>query len=140
MIGETMNKPYLMPPWVLLVGDALVLLAVTLAGFGNHNSSLAGGRWLTTFLPLVIAWGLVAPWLGNYSIRFWHQPFQAWRALLAMVLAAPIAAFLRAVLLTSTVVPIFVVALGGVAALSMTAWRVFWALLALREFAWTKPR
>ena len=135
-----MSKRFLMPSWVLLAGDALVLLAVTLAGFGNHNSSLAGGRWLTTFLPLVIAWGLVAPWLGNYSLRFLQQPTQAWRALLAMVLAAPIAAFLRAVLLNSMVIPIFVVALGGVAALSMAAWRVVWALLAGRDFAWTKPR
>ncbi len=135
-----MSRQYFMPPWVLLAGDGLVLLAVTLAGFGNHNSSLAGGRWLTTFLPLVIAWGLVAPWLGNYQPRFWQQPLHAWRALLAMVLAAPLAGFLRALILGGTVIPIFVVALGGVAALSMTAWRVIWALLAGRDFSWTKAR
>lgn len=133
-----MNKQQIMPPWALLVGDALVLLAVTLAGFGSHNSSLAGGRWLTTFIPLVIAWGVIAPWLGNYQPRLWRQPWQAWRALLAMVLAAPLAGFLRAVWLGGTVIPIFIVALGGVAALSMTVWRVIWAFLAEREFAWTK--
>ncbi len=133
-----MNKQHLMPPWILLAGDGLVLLAVTLAGFENHSSSLSGGRWLTSFLPLVIAWGLVAPWLGNYQQRIWQQPLQAWRVLLAMVLAAPLAGFLRAVLLNGTVIPIFVVALGGVSALSITAWRVIWALLAGREFEWTK--
>lgn len=135
-----MDKPHFMPPWALLAGDMLVLLAVTLAGFENHSSSLAGGRWLTSFLPLVIAWGLVAPWLGNYQPKIWKQPYQAWRALLAMVLAAPLAGFLRALLLSGTVIPIFVMALGGVAALSMTAWRVIWALFAGREFEWTKPR
>jgi hypothetical protein len=135
-----MERQHFMPPWILLTGDGLVLLAVTLAGFENHSSSLAGGRWLTTFIPLLIAWGLIAPWLGNYQPRTWQQPIQAWRALLAMVLAAPLVGFLRAVLLNGTVIPIFVVALGGVAALSMTAWRVVWALLARREFEWTKPR
>jgi len=134
-----MDKQHLMPPWVLLAGDGLVLLAVTLAGFENHSSSLGGGRWLTSYVPLIIAWSLVAPWLGNYQPRIWQQPWQAWRALLAMVLAAPLAGFLRAVLLNGTVIPIFVVALGGVSALSITTWRVIWALLAGREFAWTKP-
>ena len=129
-----------LPPWILLAGDALVLLAVTLAGFSNHSSSLDGGRWLTTFVPLCIAWGLVAPWLGNYRPTVWTQPLQAWRALLAIVLAAPLAAFLRAVLLNGTVIPIFVVALGGVAAISMAAWRLVWAFAAARGWAWTKPR
>ena len=133
-----MNKQHLMPPWALLAGDGLVLLAVTLVGFERHSSDLAGGRWLTSFFPLLIAWGLVAPWLGNYEPCNWQQPYQAWRALLAMVLAAPLAGFLRAVLLNGTVIPIFVVALGGVAALTMTAWRVIWAWLAGRGLAWTK--
>ncbi len=129
-----------LPPWALMAGDALVLLLVTLAGFGNHNASLEGGRWLTTFVPLCIAWGLVSPWLGNFRPAIWQVPLQAWRALLAMVLAAPLAAFLRAVLLNGVVIPIFVVALGGVAALSLMLWRVVWAFLAGRGFAWTKLR
>lgn len=133
-----MQKQIVLPPWALMIGDGLVLLAVTLAGFGNHNSSLGSGRWLATFVPLVVAWALVAPWLGNYQAHTWRVAAQAWRALLAMVLAAPLAAFLRAVTLNSTVIPVFVVALGGVAALSMTAWRVIWALLARRELPWTK--
>ena len=127
-------------PWVLPAVDALVLLAVTLAGFANHNSNPEGGRWLTTFLPLCAGWALVAPWLGNYEPKFWRDPAQAWRALFAMVLAAPFAAFLWAVLLNGTVIPIFVVALGGVSALSITAWRVIWALWVQRGFAWTKLR
>jgi hypothetical protein len=133
------QNPDPLPPWALLAGDALVLLLVTLVGFGTHNSNLDGGRWLTTFVPLCTAWGLVAPWLGNYQPPYWRVPWQAWRALLAMVLAAPLAAFLRAVLLNGVVIPIFVVALGGVAALSLALWRVVWAFLARRGFAWTNP-
>ncbi len=129
-----------LPPWALLMGDALVLLAVTLAGFGSHNSSLEGGRWLTTFVPLCIAWGLVSPWLGNYRPAVWTAPLQVWRALLAMVLAAPLAAFLRATLMNGAIIPIFVVALGGVSALSLMVWRVVWAFLSRRGLAWTKPR
>jgi len=140
MKGEMKQTAVLLPPWALLAGDAWVLLLVTLAGFGNHNASLDGGRWLTTFVPLCMAWGLVAPWLGNFQPGVWQQPRQAWRATLAMVLAAPLAAFLRAVLLNGAVIPIFVVALGGVAALSLTLWRVVWAFLAVRGFSWTKPR
>jgi hypothetical protein len=127
-------------PWVLPVGDGLVLLGVTLAGFANHNSSLADARWLATFLPLCLGWALVAPWLGNYEPGVTIEPRQAWRALLAMVLASPFAAFVRAALLNGTVIPIFVVALGGVSALALAAWRLAWALLAQRGFAWTKLR
>jgi hypothetical protein len=134
------EKRISLPPWALLLGDGLVLLIVTAAGFANHNSSLADGRWLTTFVPLLIAWGLISPWLGNYRPETWRSPAQAWRALLAMVLAAPLAGFLRAVLLSGVVIPTFVVALGGVAALSLAAWRVIWAFIAARELAWTKPR
>ncbi len=130
----------LLPPWALRLGDAVVLLAVTFAGFASHDEGLAGGRWLTTYVPLLIAWGLVAPWLGNYRPEVWRRPAQAWRALLAMVLAAPLVGFLRAVLLGGVVIPIFVVALGGISALALTAWRLVWAWLALRELAWTKPR
>ena len=134
------QTPIPLPPWALLAGDVLVFLAVTLAGFANHNSSLEGGRWLTTFVPLCLAWGLVAPWLGNYTPQAWQTPAQAWRALLAMVLAAPLAAFFRALLLNGVIMPLFVVALGGMAALSMAAWRVIWALLSARGWVWTKPR
>jgi hypothetical protein len=133
-----MKTGFILPPWALLAGDALVLLLVTFAGFGTHNESLAGTRWLATFIPLALAWAGVAPWLGNYRPAVWRNPWGAWRALAAMVLAAPMAAFLRAVALNTTVIPIFVVALGGVAALSIAAWRVAWALLASRGWVWTK--
>jgi len=118
----------------------MILLVVTLVGFASHQASLANGAWLTTYVPLLIAWGLVAPWLGNYQPAVWRRPAQAWRALLAMVLAAPLMGFLRAALLNGVVIPIFVVALGGISALALTAWRLVWAWLALRELAWTKPR
>lgn len=119
-------------PWGLLAGDGLVLLLVTFAGFGSHNLSLEGTRWLTTFAPLAAAWALVAPWLGNYRPAVWKNPLQAWRVILAVVLAAPLAGFLRALLLNVTVIPIFVIALGGVAALAMAAWRVIHALVSAR--------
>ena len=44
----------------LIAGDALALLIVTWIGFGTHGESIASPRWLTTFLPLCIGWGLAA--------------------------------------------------------------------------------
>jgi hypothetical protein len=48
---------------------------------------------------------------------------------LAMLLAAPLTGLLRAVMLNSVVIPLFVLILGGSAALDMLVWRSLWWLL-----------
>lgn len=115
------------PPWTLLLGDALAILIVTLIGFAMHQLQLNNPRWLTTFLPLSIAWALLAPWLGCYRSEIFLDPLHFWRAGLAMILAAPMAAFLRGLWLNAPVLPVFVLALGGSAALGMSLWRLLWA-------------
>ena len=49
------------------VGDALVLLGVSLAGFATHQSNPAGGRLLAMVIPLLAAWGLTAFLGGLYQ-------------------------------------------------------------------------
>lgn len=117
---------------MLILGDAAVLGGVTLIGFARHQTFEAGVvRMLMTFLPWVIAWLLVAPHLGVFDEGKTSQWWQLWRPFWAMILASPLAAFLRALWLGGLVRPIFVVVLGGVAALTLTVWRGgYWLVVA----------
>ncbi|MEJ2600882.1 MAG: DUF3054 domain-containing protein [Anaerolineales bacterium] len=120
--------------WILVAGDVLVLLLVTIFGFATHGElGTAGLRMLTTFVPLVVAWGLVAPHLGVFDLEKSSQPAQLWRPFWAMVLAGPWAAWLRGVMLNEPILPIFVVVLGGICALALLLWRtLYWAFYARR--------
>jgi hypothetical protein len=115
----------------LVIGDAITLAVVTLYGFAAHATlGTAGARMLTTYLPLLVAWFLIAPHLGVYNLSWAGEFRQLWRPFWAMVLAAPFAAWLRAVLLGTAVLPIFVVVLGGVSALALLGWRfLYWVVL-----------
>lgn len=130
-----MNKPKKISALgILIAGDVLVLLAVTIFGFATHGElGSAGLRMLTTFVPLVVAWGLVAPHLGAFDLEKSSQAGQLWRPFWAMVLAGPWAAWMRGALLNAPILPIFVVVLGGICALALLAWRfLYWALYARR--------
>lgn len=119
---------------LLLAGDALVLGLVTLFGFASHGTlGSAGQRMLTTFVPLVLAWILVAPHLRAFERERLADWRQLWRPFWAMVLAAPLAAFLRGAMLNSPILPIFVVVLGGVSAIALLAWRaIVWVVQSRR--------
>ena len=113
--------------WTLIVGDLIALAVITLIGFASHgetNLSFAP-RMLTTFIPLVVSWFLIAPWLGLFNTQITPDPKQLWRPLLAMLLAAPMTAILRATMLKAVALPLFTLILGGSAALGMLVWRVF---------------
>jgi hypothetical protein len=86
-----------LPILLLLLGDALAILVVTLIGFTTHGLSTATPRWLTTFIPLLISWFLLAPWFGVFLAANYCRPLQTWRAALAIAFAAPLAALLRSV-------------------------------------------
>lgn len=119
---------------ILVAGDILVLLLVTIFGFATHGElGSAGLRMLTTFVPLVVAWVLVAPHLGVFDLEKSSQAGQLWRPFWAMVLAGPLAAWLRGTLLNTPIVPIFVVVLGGICAIALFLWRLlYWAVYAHR--------
>lgn len=119
---------------ILVAGDILVLLLVTIFGFATHGElGSAGLRMLTTFVPLVVAWALVAPHLGVFDLEKSSQAGQLWRPFWAMVLAGPLAAWLRGTLLNAPIVPIFVVVLGGICAIALFLWRLlYWAVYARR--------
>jgi hypothetical protein len=112
----------------LLAGDTLIFAIVTIAGFAQHNElESAGLRMLTTFLPLVAAWLLLAPFSGVFAADRAADPRQLWRPFYTMLLAAPLAAWIRGAWLNQPVVPIFVLVLGGISALALLAWRtLYW--------------
>jgi ABC-type xylose transport system permease subunit len=82
---------------------------------------------LTTFIPLIVGWGVIAPFLGVYDLARVADWRQLWRPFWAMVLAGPMVGWLRGVWLGQVILPIFVVVLGGISALAILAWRaIFW--------------
>jgi hypothetical protein len=120
---------------ILALGDAATLGAVTLAGFARHNTLETGGwRILATFLPLVLAWLLIAPFLGAYDLKRAADWRQLWRPAWAMALGGPLAAWLRALALgNAPIIPVFVGVLSGVGALAVLAWRALYKLLVVRK-------
>jgi hypothetical protein len=119
---------------ILMAGDLIVLVLVTAVGFANHGTLVsAGERILATFVPLVAAWFMVAPFLGAYDVNRARDLRQLWRPFWAMVLAGPMAALLRGFWLNSPILPIFVVVLGGISALSILGWRLIYALFTARK-------
>ena len=114
--------------FILICGDVLVFGLVTLFGFSSHQTvGTAGSRMLTTFIPLLLGWGLIAPFLGVYDPAKAADWRQLWRPFWAMVLAGPMVGWLRGVWLDQVILPVFVIVLGGVSALAIFAWRfAFW--------------
>jgi len=116
--------------FILLAGDVVVLILVTAFGFASHGTlGTAGSRILATFIPLFIAWLLVAPHLGVFDHSNAVDWRQLWRPFWAMVLAGPMAAFLRGAWLNAPILPLFVVILGGFSALGLLAWRGLYYLV-----------
>ncbi len=120
---------------LLILGDLLAIAVVTFLGFATHNEANVGflPRMAATFFPLAAAWFLAAPWLGLFDGRITDNPRQLWRPVLAMVLAGPLAAVLRAFWLGGVIIPVFVVVLSGTSGLGMLAWRGLWLLLTRRR-------
>ena len=119
---------------LLVTGDAVVLALVTLYGFASHDLlGSAGWRLLSTFGPLLLSWFLVSPHLRVFDLQRVAQPRQLWRPFWAMVLAGPLAAFLRGLILDAPIIPLFVIVLGGISALALLAWRALFLVILLRQ-------
>ena len=112
----------------LLVGDIAALALVTVVGFATHGElATATLRMLTTFIPLSVAWLLVGPHLGVLTLERATDIRQVWRPFWAMILAAPLAAWLRGLWLNAPILPVFVAVLAGTSAVALLVWRVLFA-------------
>lgn len=120
----------------LIAGDLIVLALVTVIGFASHDELGAGvPRYLATFVPLLIAWLLVAPFLGAYDSNKVTEVRQLWRPFWAMILAGPMMGLLRALLLGTVVIPAFVIVVGGISALALLVWRFVYSIISQRTAA-----
>lgn len=116
----------------LVIGDILAILVVSLAGFITHYGEISGWRWITTFIPVLVGWLVIAPWLGVYRLELAGRSSQVWRAALAAFLSAPLAAWLRGAWLNSAILPVFVLVLGLTDAFGLMIWRLIGSRLVRR--------
>ena len=116
---------------IIILGDTLAILIVTMIGFATHGELGASfiGRMSAAFFPLTVAWFLLAPFFGLFQPEIIASPKQLWRPALAMLFAAPLAAVLRGFLLNAPIIPIFAVVLASTSAFGMLVWRGMYFLL-----------
>jgi hypothetical protein len=133
---------------ILILGDVLALLIVTLIGFATHGEMGLSflPRLAATFIPLVIVWFLLAPWFGLFDIEINSTPtlpppffFGKWgrchgvtegvKVGVAMLFAGPLAAILRGLILNTPVILVFAVVLSVASALGIVVWRAIYFLI-----------
>lgn len=114
----------------LIIGDILAIALVTFIGFATHGETDLSflPRMIATFIPLTLAWFLLAPRLGLFQAEVTSSARGLWRVALAMLFVAPFAAVLRSLIIDSLVVPIFAVVLSLTSAFGMAAWRGIYIL------------
>ena len=108
-----------------VVGDVAVLLALTVVGFATHRTLGAFGRMTVTIVTALAAWAAVAPFLGLYTREVIKDPNAIWRVAWAWILAAPLATFLRGLILGLDVPPVFVVVVILTNGFALVAWRLY---------------
>jgi len=126
---------------LLIVGDLVVMMLVTIAGFATHGelASPPVKRILAVLLPMIVAWLVILPFSRVYDLEFASQVRHLWRPFLAMVFCTPFALWLRAAWLNTAVIPIFVFVMMGVNSLAMLAWRAIFVLMGRKWTSlWTK--
>ena len=126
-------------PWrliaLLALGDACTLIGFAAIGRTSHGATgdlAALGAALQTAMPFVIAWFVVAPFVGMYHPVV-PRPAAAARATLIAVLGAvPLGLLIRAIMLQRMIPLSFaLVSLATIAAM-LVCWRVSVALVAAR--------
>lgn len=119
---------------ILIAGDIVTFGLVTIFGFASHGTAgTAGVRMLTTFVPLLLSWFLVAPFLKVYDPESAANWREVWRPFWSMVISGPMAAWLRGMILGTPILPIFVIILVGVSAISILLWRCLFIIIFARE-------
>lgn len=121
-----MNKKY-----ILIAGDFLAIVVVTIIGFATHGETGLSflPRMLAAFVPLTLAWFLIAPWFGLFQPGITSNLRQLWRPVFAMLFAGPFAVVLRGLILNAPIIPIFAVVLAATSAFGMLVWRGIYLLL-----------
>jgi flagellar biosynthesis protein FliQ len=133
-VSASLWRKFLMKTPELVFGDILALLVTTLLGFITHGEVDLSflPHFLALFVPLVIAWFLLAPWFGLFQQEISSSPRRFWRTVFAMAFVAPFAAVMRGLVLNTAILPIFVVVLAATSTIGMLLWRGLYFLLKIR--------
>jgi len=116
----------------VIIGDAVVLVVMTIIGFASHGTLDAVGRLVLTLAGALVAWGLVAPWFGLFEERIIHDHRAGWRVAWAWALAGPAAAYMRDGILNRPIPVVFVTVTIVTNGLALVVWRY--------AFAWRLAR
>ena len=108
----------------LIIGVFTAFFIITLIGFFNHQSSLSIGRFLVTFIPICAAWLFTAPWFGLFEKDQISNTSVWWRVVWAVILSTPLALFVRALLLNSSVQVTFVLVMISTSIVAILIWRL----------------
>ncbi len=112
----------------LIVGDVILLVILTLFGFAFHHELTNSAHILATFVPLLVAWLWLAPWFGLFNEATFRSPKRIWwRTAWAWTAVAPLGALLRAIWLSSVVLPIFALVVLGLHMAAYVLWRTAYA-------------
>lgn len=111
---------------LLILGDFLAFLVVTIIGFASHNSQLNLMRILAIWLPLCFAWYLTAPLLGLWKpvqpslLKNW------WKIIWATILSVPLAVVIRGFILNTPTIGTFVLVMIATSVAGLFVWRLIW--------------
>lgn len=108
----------------LWIGDAVVLILVTAAGFFTHGTQAHVGRMALTATLTVGTWFLAAWPLNLMRFPQARQGFWWLRLVWAAALATPLALTLRAWILMQPLAPLFAPAAFAFNALGVFLWRL----------------
>ncbi len=116
---------------VLILGDILALLIVTLIGFTTHGEANTAflPRMAAAYFPLLMGWFLIAPWFGLFQDEIIRNSRLLWRPALAMIFTGPLAVVLRGLILNAPIIPIFGVVLSVTSAFGLVIWRTLFLLI-----------
>jgi len=113
-----------------LIGDVVVLVLMTVAGFATHLTLSDFARMMVTGVTALTAWAAVAWFMGVYRIAVIQDPRATWRVGWAWLIAAPLATFLRGAVLARDIPPVFVIVVILTNGFALVAWRIYlgWSL------------
>ena len=111
----------------LLLGDLMAIGIAVWIGLQFHQlGETVWQRFAFTFLPWSLAWYIVAAKFKLFQSKKMTAN-QIGQMILAMILASPLAAVLRATWLGTTALPLFTLIMGAVTLLAIFIWLVIYS-------------
>ena len=111
----------------LVVGDIISFVVFTVVGQSNHKEAVSLTSVVTIAVPFLVAWFVVAPFLGAFGRRAsaaTTRPIPLLpRTALSWVVAWPVALLLRAIVFHGVITPAFAIVALIINMIFLLAWR-----------------